>query len=54
MNTPRAHAQLADGVASAGHWLLPGTQVSEFAENGDFDDLTKTRIPLGAIDPDGS
>lgn len=54
MNTPSAHAQLADGVASAGHWLLAGTQVAEFDENGGFDDLIKTRIPLGAIDPDGS
>ena len=52
MNTPDGHAQLADGVGSAVHWLLPGGNVRPYDEN------EKSDAPSAApwdtsVDPDG-
>lgn len=54
MNTPAGHAQLADGVASAANWLLPGGNVEAFAENAGQDKGIKSLVPLRFIDPDGA
>lgn len=54
MNTADGNAQLADGVASSVHWSMPGSSVAPVDENGGFDSLTSARVPLAAIDPDGS
>jgi phosphatidylserine/phosphatidylglycerophosphate/cardiolipin synthase-like enzyme len=53
--TPQCQAQLADGVASAVHWLAPGTRVAPYddtllAARSVSDDLLWDR----AVDPDGS
>ena len=54
MNTADGHAQLADGVASAVNWLLPGGNVDAFAENAGQDKGIKALVPLLFIDPDGA
>ena len=54
MNTADGHAQLADGVASAANWLLPGSNVDVFAENVGQDSEFRQLAPLLFVDPDGS
>ena len=53
LNTADGHAKLADGVASAVHWLLPATNVEESNENAGQDSGALDRFPLTVIDPDG-
>jgi phosphatidylserine/phosphatidylglycerophosphate/cardiolipin synthase-like enzyme len=54
MNTPAGVAQLADGVAAAAHWLLPGTNVAKYDENSGHDQGASSHLPVDYIDPDGT
>jgi phosphatidylserine/phosphatidylglycerophosphate/cardiolipin synthase-like enzyme len=56
MNSPDGHAQLADGVASAVHWTLPGTSVIPYDPDSGLDDLTTVpnKLPWDDVDPDGT
>ena len=49
MKSPDGFGQLADGVASAVHWTLPGTNVKAYDENEKVDNFNP--FPWDELDP---